>query len=374
MTDSPRNVRTLFDSGNRQRKQLESSYDANSSTYQENLRAAISTFEECRRLADEISLFSQNESLEDISSGDLQYLLISYYLAELILRNNNSDRKPVLNQAQTFYENYLNLLDTYGVLSTSNRKLYESYLDNRKAFSTASTTDVAARRESKIKRFRQEKELKGKLEARILPYVGISDSNGRQQYLAQNPTALQNDDSALRDLHIANINLCTHRTFQSLDIISQELQLLAFAPPASPPSSEALAVDKRERSWRGKDGYSERLDAPLSQLVAGGKAGPILSKDGKPLKPFVLLDRRQRIQEGVFKPGHSLPTMTIDEYLEEEKRRGGMIEGGGEKSGIRPDPDEDNIDKADEETIKAREWDEFKETNPKGSGNTLNKG
>lgn len=66
--------------------------------------------------------------------------------------------------------------------------------------------------------------------------------------------------------------------------------------------------------------------------------------------------------------------MTIDEYLEEEKRRGGIIEGGGEQSGIRPEPDEDDLDKADEETMKARAWDEFKEDNPKGSGNTLNRG
>ena len=66
--------------------------------------------------------------------------------------------------------------------------------------------------------------------------------------------------------------------------------------------------------------------------------------------------------------------MTIDEYLEEEKRRGGIIGGGGEQSGIRPEPDEDNLEKADAETVKARAWDEFKEENPKGSGNTLNRG
>jgi immunoglobulin-binding protein 1 len=66
--------------------------------------------------------------------------------------------------------------------------------------------------------------------------------------------------------------------------------------------------------------------------------------------------------------------MTIDEYLEEEKRRGGIIEGGGEQSGLRAEPDEDNFEKADAETMKAREWDEFAEENPKGSGNTLNRG
>lgn len=66
--------------------------------------------------------------------------------------------------------------------------------------------------------------------------------------------------------------------------------------------------------------------------------------------------------------------MTIDEYLAEEKRRGGMVEGGGEQSGTGPEPDEDNLDRADQETAKAREWDEFKEDNPRGSGNTLNRG
>ena len=66
--------------------------------------------------------------------------------------------------------------------------------------------------------------------------------------------------------------------------------------------------------------------------------------------------------------------MTIDEYLAEEKRRGGIIEGGGEQSGLRPEVDEDDFAKADEETVKAREWDEFKEANPRGSGNTLNRG
>jgi len=87
--------------------------------------------------------------------------------------------------------------------------------------------------------------------------------------------------------------------------------------------------------------------------------------------------------------------MTIDEYLEEERARGGIIEGGGAASGLSPEPDEDNYEKGDAETMKAREWDEYVEANPKyvppllitnliirkllltmhrGSGNTLNRG
>ncbi|KAL9040324.1 MAG: hypothetical protein Q9180_001981, partial [Flavoplaca navasiana] len=83
-----------------------------------------------------------------------------------------------------------------------------------------------------------------------------------------------------------------------------------------------------------------------------------------------------RLQNGVFGPDHSLPTMTIDEYLAEEKRRGGMVDGGGQTSsgGATQEEDEDGMEKADAETMKKREWDEYVEANPKGSGNTLNRG
>jgi len=92
------------------------------------------------------------------------------------------------------------------------------------------------------------------------------------------------------------------------------------------------------------------------------------------MRPFTLLDTRQTLTKNVFHPDHSLPTMTIDEYLDEERRRGGMIDGGGAQSGMPAEPIEDDFDKADEETMKARAWDEYVENNPKGSGNTLNRG
>lgn len=57
--------------------------------------------------------------------------------------------------------------------------------------------------------------------------------------------------------------------------------------------------------------------------------------------------------------------MTIDEYLEEEKRRGGIIEGGNGKSWVGELPNEDDMERADAETLKAREWDEFVEANAK---------
>lgn len=176
----------------------------------------------------------------------------------------------------------------------------------------------------------------------------------------------------VRELHLTNLAFMVHQTFASLDSIAQELHILSLAPPAPPLDRDAFPMDdSREAGRSARDNYSDRLDTSLPGLRS---SGPLLDRDGRPLRPFTILDNRTRLQEGVFRPDHNLPTMTIDEYLAEEKRRGGIIEGGGEQSGARPAPDEDDLVKADEETMKARAWDEFKEDNPKGSGNTLNKG
>ncbi|KAI9756899.1 MAG: hypothetical protein M4579_003653 [Chaenotheca gracillima] len=348
MAEQSQSIRSLFNTAEQQRKALESLEDGNSSRYQDNLVTAVETYEQCRRVTHQLSLFSSNEGVEDISSTDLQYLLIDYHLSQLIPKRSSSNRKLVLHQARHASERFLELLDTYRILSRDDRQLHEQYLDSPDKFSTASTTDPAARRNTKIARFREEKELKQKVE-----------------YLSSNPSALANDDAALRSLHLTVIALAVRDSLSSLESIAQELQILSEAPQHPPPDPENLARDYRERNSRAGDGYSDRLDPSLSSLMANGRGGPILNKDGRPLQPFTLLDSRDKLRQGVFKSGHNLPTMTIDEYLDEEKRRGGIIEGGGEQSGIKPQIDEDDFEKADEETMKAREWDEFTESNPK---------
>lgn len=50
------------------------------------------------------------------------------------------------------------------MLSTSDRKLYEKYIENKDEFSLIASNDPGARRDTKIARFKQEKELKLKLE------------------------------------------------------------------------------------------------------------------------------------------------------------------------------------------------------------------
>ena len=90
------------------------------------------------------------------------------------------------------------------------------------------------------------------------------------------------------------------------------------------------------------------------------------------MRPFVLTSKREEFAQGVFRSDHALPTMSIDEYLTEEIRRGGIQmpqeEAAGE-TGERYRSVREEEDEGDKETMKKREWDEYVESHAKGSGN-----
>ena len=82
-------------------------------------------------------------------------------------------------------------------------------------------------------------------------------------------------------------------------------------------------------------------------------------------KPFKLVKDRKTIAEGAFKYGHNLPTMTIDEYLDLERKRGNIISGGGAASAVKKEIDEDNEAAMEIELKKAREFDEINDSKNK---------
>lgn len=98
----------------------------------------------------------------------------------------------------------------------------------------------------------------------------------------------------------------------------------------------------------------------------------LLDSKGRVQRPFVITSR-QDVQKTVFRPGHSLPTMSIDEYLDREMERGNFLS------------QKDNVEKKEEgsddeeeggkgNVYKMREMDSFKDDNARGWGNRMNKG
>jgi immunoglobulin-binding protein 1 len=70
--DEPKSIRALFLTAERLRNDLSNAYDSNTPSFQEKLSNAIATYESCLTLSEQVSLFSPNETLDDVSSSDLQ--------------------------------------------------------------------------------------------------------------------------------------------------------------------------------------------------------------------------------------------------------------------------------------------------------------
>ncbi|KAK9373544.1 TAP42-like protein [Lipomyces chichibuensis] len=336
-------------------------YDTSrSETYQNTLKQAISSFESAKLKSEHLSIFSVNESVEDIATIDLPYLVIDYYLATLtdkIYTASLPARKLLALKSKGLYLSFLTLCDSYGLLDRDAARLLHAILEvpvDTPIFATAHArgfSDPGAQRMAKVAKFKREKEIEKK----------VKDLRSRQ---LDEKEADENDEVA-RDLYLKQVALFVERAFNALQALDSELEILAFA--ADRPSPLAPPKPPVEESRSKEDDYSERVDAPLRA------SQPILRADGKVNRPFTIVSSRDQIKKGVFKPDYVLPTMTIDEYLEEERRRGNIIEGGGPESEKKVEKDEDN-EENDKETYRLRKWDEFTEANPRGSGNTLNRG
>merc|ERR1712000_396167 len=231
------------------------------------------------------------------------------------------------------YDLFLNLVESYDLVEPPYSKLLDRHREEDDDFGVVPRgMDMSAKRDTKIAAFKAEKQLKDKLEA-----------------LRQNPRYLQNgDEEVIREVYLTNVAYRIHKTFHALDSINREIDLLKAVPDE--PEPRVKEIEERDDDTR--------LDGPMR--MKPGTGGPLLSKAGKPLQPFTLLGANARSErtKGVFRSGHNLPTMTIDEYLEEERRQGNIIEGGEEPKKV---IDEDDYEAMDREMYKARDWDEFKD-------------
>ncbi|KAG6035581.1 hypothetical protein E4U40_002137 [Claviceps sp. LM458 group G5] len=361
-SSEPQSLNAAFAEAETKRKTLET-LPATSPSYGDDLAALLSQYASLIDQVDSLALFSPNESIEDVPTSSLRYLPLHHTIAELVQRTpfsgNPKQRQLVLRSARDAYERFLALVDGYALVVGPHAKLLERYRDDEETFSVVSrhNSDMTARREAKIAAFKTEKGLREKL-----------------AMLRQDPRFEERDEEAVREVYLMDVRWRIHTAFEGLDSLNQELEMLRMAPVEGEEEDDAR--------WRGEgavgnnsrmDGEDStlRLDQPFQKSLLN-KGGPLLSRQGRPLQPFTLVESRADIAKGVFRPGHNLPTMSVDEYLEEERRRGGILEGGTDPAPVVVD--EDDAEAVDRETYKARQWDDYKDDHRRGAGNTLNMG
>ncbi|KAH9066366.1 TAP42-like protein [Lactarius vividus] len=359
---------------------------------QDLIDAALADCRNSRTRVAHLALFSPNETLDDISTQDLVYLFVPYVIAEIegrVRTTERDDRLARLGEAEEGFTKFVSDVELYEIASESERELY--------AKNASSIADPARRRETKIKQYQAEKEIRGRIEAvakrhsvplppsdssptdfdliaALLPPTSASSAPGHSDE--------QDDEDERRAATLLLLRLAYAQAQAQLASIAQELELLRSAPqPGTSDRTHPSSSEAEHALWR--------LDAPTRAV--GRQGGPLLDPAGKPLQPFTILPSgassdRARLQEQVFQADHRLPTMSIDEYLEIERQRGNILTGGGPQSAAKPTSSEQlAIDaeqegtafgdaKSEEKRRKDEEWARFTDDNPRGAGNTMNRG
>ncbi|CCD23178.1 Tap42p NDAI_0B01440 [Naumovozyma dairenensis CBS 421] len=336
-------------------------------------------------IVDKMGLFSVNENIDDLSTKSLKYLSMDYYLGLMLSKRQMPSTSPAhtttsqlqntdivernkfkldcLKSAIQSFIAFLILLQNYSILddflskkinsfeNKYNPKLNELYSSNKDI-----TANAQLKRDQKIEIFKRNKELSSKLK---LLESKLHSHNQSEDDLNDS------NEELLRDLYVEQLKSLSYKSFNEIEQILMESELLLNFIKMGPEDPKKVNGDREKQD---KAEFTDRLES-LDK--------PLLSETGKILRNFTLIDQRTKLQNKVKGYGQYGPTMTVEEFLDKEWEEGRVLQGGEDeliREQQRKEDMEDNYKWNDEETYKAREWDEFKEANPKGSGNTMNRG
>ncbi|NXC63145.1 IGBP1 protein, partial [Aleadryas rufinucha] len=333
--------------GRRLWDELEASTEPSSGApaVQEKVRQGLDALQRAAAMVAQLELFSENEELEEIASADLKFMLLPALLGALTLKQVDlSRRREHLESAREHFLRFLKLCRSYGLGSF---QLSPGTSGQEAARSPSAPLDptqpnlvaMAMSRTAKIERYKQKKELENKL-------ASMSSS-------VESGTA---DEDQIREFYILQIQKWIGTSLEEIESIEQELVIL-----------------------RSRD---------AARQAPAGSRGP--SRPARaPVKPFILT--RDAAQARVFGAGYpGLPTMTVDDWYEQRRRQGVVSQQGFGEPGLPPCPStpagasdeelqkqqkEREEEEDDEEALqKARDWDDWKDTHPRGYGNRHNMG
>eukprot|EP00741_Cyanophora_paradoxa_P019356 tig00021127_g18684.t1 len=324
------------------------------------LEAAIRAFIDVEVMIDRAALFSRNETMDDVQTNCIKFLLVPAILAELALKNNDRVRRvKTLERAKALYRRFLAHCDELGILEEADRK----------AFRRETEGDASGVREEKIERFKRDRVAQQKL-AELARRKGARAAEG-----AEGP-----DEELERELWTMLVQSACRKALDETRLIEQERTMLVEMEKLDPERFRASL------SMAPGAAYNEQLRRDEASSSSSGGAGSSSRGGGRGQRPIHITDaagaaaaaaamnavmnRREEIRRGVIVQERQY--LFPDEVPMETLLRGGrVLSGGTEPKKAEEEEDSDREEVSDRKTLKARNWDDWKDENPRGAGNTI---
>ena len=338
------------------------------------------------RAADALSVISPNDRLDEISTPALRMFLIPSLQADVQTRARIDPAEDRVTQRRKQVDASIGAARTFFAMVRRHSALPDSVVTLLRPYMTKDAQQPMApadKRMFKIQVLKLEKAAQARLVAfrdayrhRPTPPAdvfydplvesGADDDDDTEMVPVVSATLEVPPVAHLRSYLMLLIVLHALRTANALESLLQEKELLQAPPMPEAPDAPTDTTWRLDPSWT-----SPASDAPL------------LSESGRPLRPFTIIPKREQLKSEVFRPSHRLPTMSIDEYLEEETRRGRILPST-DKDAPTPraqrqvDSEQDGTRTADKAEEAARQeaiyWDAYTESHRRGEGNTMNRG
>jgi hypothetical protein len=321
------------------------------------------------------SLASKNECIDDIDSEELRYLLVEYYTGKAFSGRSGmgeSDmmafRKASITSAMSHHHHFLTLIhalnaDENPILPEDTYKQIVALTDSL----AAEPTDVASynyalgkltERNAKILRFNTIRACESStqklqaLQARRIR-LGLTEDDDLDGV---------SSPELARDLWLAQVTGAVWDSVDDVVMCGKEVHMLNQMATGRP-------AMRREEA-------APPVGPQVTKINKDPKTGELVMTHGNKLGLT-----REDMAAGVFRPGWNLPTMTLEElgeieYKEAMEREARQAESEANnvnkpqryeylvKHGL-----EDNKDLVDASAVLDQKWDDWKDANPKGSGN-----
>lgn len=338
----------------------------NSSDMQYKVKKCMALFENITRMVSSTGMFSANESINEVATNDLKFMLLPSYLGTLLLKLTSGDRKDIVLTAEIYFKDFLQRCKDYEltdvdiviVNSESEECMTAAQVVQRPPSEHACPNTLqdlmgmGRARAEKIKQYRQQKELESRLET-LKVKLDLSDGMA--------------DEELKRDYYLSLIKSHINKAVDELDCLQSEKIMLSRSNRRS---ANVSAEDETDSSTTTRD-----------VVVHNKRHHPKY----KPLQPVIIT--RDEIQKKVFGAGYpSLPTMTVDELCQQRLKDGTWDNSQPsldmakneelKKSHAEQDVvyKELAIDNDDPEVLqRMRNMDEYKDTHKRGWGNRYNR-
>lgn len=366
---------------------------------QDTVKKGCELSRKCEDMISKLGLFSSNEKKDDISTGNLKYLLVPYYLGELVEKISEGDRLQILKASQAKLKEFIAFCEAMELLPE----------DELETSIPAGPNGFADRRAKKIARFKRQKEA----ESKLLELKERNERRGRSTRASALSTHVDvgqedepdEDGEEGREVWLATVSLSLCKAIDLLEMLRKEEEMLSAIKEkeleeGQTQISQAMLDERtmKAEAWHRDAAARSQYTRPakpitcatFAQDVIEGRANVSQMHEHKhqPLifGPASLVGRnpttvREKMAAQVFQPHYRMPTMSIEEAgLKEmeimnkwqEKNVKLMEEANSswhkEKRPSKPSEEEEDEDE-DAAEEKARAWDDWKDDNPRGAGN-----